>query len=419
MEENIIFDNGRNSRSLRPEVNEAVLIHLGNDFAFYRVSIEGKDFLLKTPVTDNPQLRQILRREYESSLGYDHPNIIRASFFGEVIPGEEGMLLQFEEGRTLGDFLKENPNLATRRKVMRQLLDVVDYLHRHGVVHNDLCPDNILITYADDSLRLLSFGHSDADAHFLAREAGLSHAYSAPELQTDRRSDERSDIYSLGKLMADIFGRRYSRITRKSTEPLPGDRPQTVNELRKTFRMRNNIVWIGAAIAALLLIGAGIVWIVTANHTGEELAEAEISATAEKTKLDHQRLELDSLQISYQQLVDSLRHLNIIYKELRDSVDRAQISEERHKQAVEDRIAEFKDEVDLRMKRALQSLKQYRNASDAARFISMFSDDMENFYRGYPKRVDDEDISPAIHDAYQEAMSRTEEFVKIVSTLPN
>lgn len=419
MEESPIIEKGLDSRVLQPEASEAVLVHLGSNYALYRVTIEGKRFLLKTPATDNARLRQVLRREYERGVRIDHPNIAQAVFFGEVIPGEEGLLMEDVEGRSLTEFLAENPSRKVRGKVLRQLLDAVEHIHRLGLIHNDLNPDNIYITYNGNNLKLIDFGLSATDLDSLSQISGYTPAYASPELQGERRGDARSDIYSIGKLIEDLYDRRRRRIARKSSEPLPGDRYQSVEEIRKGLGLRDRLWWVAGGVAAMALICIGAILVFGAGREGDDKTGNGTAANTLQNGIPgSQQMELESLQKAYVELSDSLRRLNATYLELRDSVDRAKGSEERHKKAVEERIEDFNKEMDTRMQKALQSLRKYRTASEAASFLSMFSDDMENFYRGYPKTVDDEDITLQIHSAYQEAMSHTEEFVKIISTLP-
>lgn len=417
MDESRIYDIDRGAVCLIAEASEAVLISLSPLFALYRVTIDGKHFFFKTAAADKLRIRQILKREYELGAGCDHPGILRSTFFGEVLPGEEGILIEHEEGRSLTDFLAENPTKAVRKRIFRELLDAVEYIHRKGLVHNDLRPENILITYYGDRLKLLDCGLSDVDVQFATKSPGFSPQYAAPELQQERRSDSRSDIYSLGRLMETIFGRRYRHIVQKSVAELPGDRYQTLRELRKAYSRRSWPLLGWSAGALFMLVAAGAV--VLAFSGEYEWWSAEKGSHTQKGDGSLNELEVDSLQTSYRLLSEKYAELNTTYQMLRDSVDRAREDKENHQKAVEDHIVKFKEELDGRIQRALTHVRGCRTAGEAAAYISRFSDDMENFYRGYPKVVDGEDMSSAVSNTYHTAISHTEEFLRIVATLPN
>lgn len=97
--------------------------------------------------------------------------------------------------------MTENPTLRERDKVFSQILEAVGYLHKKGITHNDIKPDNILITNNGNNLKLIDFGMSDDDTHFLLKTPGFTAAYAAPELLAQRKTDARSDIYSIGAIM--------------------------------------------------------------------------------------------------------------------------------------------------------------------------------------------------------------------------
>jgi serine/threonine-protein kinase len=83
-----------------------------------------------------------------------------------------------------------------------QALQGLSYAHRHGILHRDLKPHNLLLT-AEGDLKVTDFGLFKAkrlrDAFGLARGAvvGTPH-YTSPEQATAAEVDERSDIFSLG-----------------------------------------------------------------------------------------------------------------------------------------------------------------------------------------------------------------------------
>ena len=202
----------------------------------YRVRKAGKYFIIKVPKDGDTQSLAMLRREYDLSLGKSHPNIVNVFAFEENTVVGPGIVMEYVDGRTLSDFIDENPSIAMRERVFMQLLQAVAYIHRCGVVHNDIKPDNIMITRADNDVKLIDFGLADDDAHYFSRTPGCTPAYSSPELLArEENLDARSDIYSLGVVMRDLFGNRYSRIVSRCLCVLRDKRYANVDELSRAF----------------------------------------------------------------------------------------------------------------------------------------------------------------------------------------
>lgn len=223
----------------------------------YRVRKAGKFFIIKTAKDKTGQSQARLRREYEMSLGKSHPNIISIfTFEADTVVGP-GIVMEYVDGRTLKDFIAENPSQDMRERVFMQLLDAVAYMHRSGVVHNDIKPENILVTRADNDVRLIDFGLADNDAHYLARVLGCTPEYASPELLLQQDDiDARSDIYSLGLIMRDIFGKRHSRIVARCFQFDREKRYANIDDLRRAFsrpyRAIKIFVTLGVVVALML-----------------------------------------------------------------------------------------------------------------------------------------------------------------------
>lgn len=228
----------------------------------YRVRKAGKYFIIKTTKDTSGQSLAMLRREYELSIGRQHPNVVNIFTFEESTVVGPGIVMEYIDGRTLADFLAENPTPAMRRRVFEQLLQAVAYIHRSGIVHNDIKPENILITRADNDVRLIDFGLADDDAHYLARTLGCTPLYASPELLMQEKDiDARSDIYSLGMIMHDIFGNRHLRIARRCLCAQKEKRYANAEQLLAAFRHRNRpamlLVSVLAVLPLLLLLLSG------------------------------------------------------------------------------------------------------------------------------------------------------------------
>jgi tRNA A-37 threonylcarbamoyl transferase component Bud32 len=228
----------------------------------YRVRKAGKYFIIKIPKEKTGQTLAMLKREYELSIGRQHPNVVNVFTFEESTVVGPGIVMEYVDGRTLTDFLAENPSQAMRRRVFEQLLQAVAYIHRSGIVHNDIKPENILITRADNDVRLIDFGLADDDAHYLARTLGCTPLYASPELLMQEKDiDARSDIYSLGMIMHDIFANRHLRIAGRCLCAQKEKRYSNAEQLLAAFRHRNRpailLLSVLALIPLLLLLFSG------------------------------------------------------------------------------------------------------------------------------------------------------------------
>lgn len=219
--------------------------------------------MAKTYAGNRAHSSDVLTKEYELASSCSHPNIVHVYTLEPFSPVGEAIIMEYVEARNLLEFLDENPPQKTREKIVDQLLSTVDYLHRKGIVHNDLKPENLLITRSDNSLRLIDFDLADDPAHYLIKNIGCTPRYAAPELINKQQSDRRSDIYSIGELIRLICGGDHKRIVTKCTQSVPEKRFQDIPALRAKWDKRNSKLNYAIPVMSLvftLLIMAGFLF---------------------------------------------------------------------------------------------------------------------------------------------------------------
>lgn len=220
----------------------------------WRMSRDGKYFLVKTTKDNSKHQKKMLRREYELSIGCDNPHIVHIFTYEHDIHNGDGIVMEYIEGRTLDEYLLEKPSLASRQRIFGELLSAVNYLHKRGILHNDLKPENILITRADDTLKIIDFGLADKDSYYVWKTLGCTQKYASPELRNQSKDiDARSDIYSIGVIMREIFEGRHSHIIKRCCKEKPQQCYSDVAELQKVWQGRNRI-WKWLAIICLLVV---------------------------------------------------------------------------------------------------------------------------------------------------------------------
>ncbi len=215
---------------------------------------------LKPEYTADKQFAQMLTKEYTLMVGLNHPNIVRTYGHENVPELGECIIMEYVDGRTLADFVRENPTSAQRRQVAKELLNALAYCHKKQIVHQDLKPSNILITHDGDHVKIIDFGLSDSHEWAILKEPAYTKAYAAPEQLAGEEVDNRTDIYAFGIILRQLFPKRYGRVIRKCLQPQREKRYSSaeavLNDIQRTGNRRK---WMPiVAIVFVILIGLAI-----------------------------------------------------------------------------------------------------------------------------------------------------------------
>lgn len=117
--------------------------------------------------------------------------------------------MEFLDGGTLSDRMREGISLADAVSVIVQIASALDFAHTHGVVHRDLKPANIM--FRDSGTPVLTdFGiarYQDGSATRLTQTGMLvgTPTYMSPEQINGQAVDGRADLYSLGILFYELL----------------------------------------------------------------------------------------------------------------------------------------------------------------------------------------------------------------------
>lgn len=199
----------------------------------------GRKFILKS-LSENyrglPIYEAQLEKEFNISIQMNHPNIVQTVGF-EFVPGlGNAIVMEFVDGVTLNDWLNKNPSQHLRMDVMRQLLDAVAYIHTHQVIHRDLKPQNILVTRNGQHVKVIDFGLSDTDSYAVFKQPAGTKRYVSPEQQQSGKPvDLRSDIYSLGVILSELFPEKFHSVVKKCCALNPADRFDSVAQLQEAL----------------------------------------------------------------------------------------------------------------------------------------------------------------------------------------
>lgn len=225
-----------------------------------RVVLKG----LKGTMRGRSPYEEMLRGEFRCMMDLNHPNVVTAYGWEDDAPGMgHCIVMEHVDGRTLSDFLeKEKPSLSERRKIARQLIGALTYIHKKGIAHADIKPQNILITWEGNNVKLIDFGLARAEADILKLAAGTD-GYMAPEVEAEGVVDATTDLYSLGKVLTELhIGRNADWLAERYLCVERSRRCCSVEQALKLLRRHSRIrFWIkSVSIAAIIAIVATGAW---------------------------------------------------------------------------------------------------------------------------------------------------------------
>jgi len=160
-----------------------------------RDPLSGRLVALKTitvgPVCEPDSLKRFCRQS-QLAATLLHPNIATVYDLGEF-GGEPYIVTEYVEGESLEKIIKRRAPLplAAKLKVVEQFCEGLAHAHRHGVVHGNIKPGNILVMN-EGTVKVVDFGRAQfKPGVFLALPY-----YVSPEEITDGCGDSRSDIWA-------------------------------------------------------------------------------------------------------------------------------------------------------------------------------------------------------------------------------
>ena len=220
-----------------------------------RMEVGGKLVALKSLKPEyigNPFYEGMLRKEYEIGSGLNHPNICPVLDFVNIPELGNCIEMLWVDGERLGAMIGSKG--LPVRKIILEICDALEYLHRNQIIHRDLKPSNILITNNGQNVKLIDFGLSDADWYTLFKNPAGTRDYVSPEQLAGGNVDVRTDIYSLGRIMQELGV--YPRIAAVCVNEDRDKRYSNVQEVRSAIlrRDRSHRLRLAAVTAAFLLL---------------------------------------------------------------------------------------------------------------------------------------------------------------------
>jgi serine/threonine protein kinase len=188
-----------------PYVLEAVLGQGGMGIVYRAVHAEDGGVvalkILRADLARDDVYRQRFAREARAAAEVEHPHLVPIHSMGDA-EGLAYLAARYVAGRSLSERIDLEGRLSVGASlaIAAQVGAGLDALHRHGLVHRDVKPSNIMLDEADSAL-LCDFGLAKGRAYTVLTRPGQVMGtldYLAPELIQSGDAGPPSDIYALG-----------------------------------------------------------------------------------------------------------------------------------------------------------------------------------------------------------------------------
>ena len=281
------------------------LIHTsryGNSRVF-TANYNGKKVIvkaLKKECADDAACKASLKLEFETTSILDNKYIRRALDFVQIEGMGDCIVFEYVEGKSLAEHVRVGTLSEKQVKsVLAEVCEALYYLHRNGIVHCNLNPDNIMVTANDCRVKLIDIGvpetKQEADRELLIKEM----EFVAPEIIKGEDFDSRADIYSLGKIMEFIgernISKQFSAVATHCTQFSREQRFDNISDVRSAITKGHSFVkLIIVAVVLAILAGLAVIYVpkIKANVEKERAERLAVDFGREVEKIQGQLPEL-------------------------------------------------------------------------------------------------------------------------------
>jgi serine/threonine protein kinase len=185
-------------------------VHLAMDLRLERrVAVK----LLAEHLADDPAFVSRFQREAQAAARLIHPNIVQVFDSGRDQGSDQYFIvMEYIEGSSGAEILRDDGwvEVPEGLSIIEQACEGLDYAHRHGVVHRDVKPGNLLRS-SEGEVKLADFGIAKATEQSSITQVGSvlgTAAYLAPEQARGEEAGPSADLYALGVVTYQLISGR-------------------------------------------------------------------------------------------------------------------------------------------------------------------------------------------------------------------
>jgi serine/threonine-protein kinase len=185
-------------------------VHLALDLRLERqVAVK----LLAEHLADDPTFVSRFQREAQAAARLVHPNIVQVFDSGQdETTGQYFIVMEYIEGSSCAEILRDDGWVEVDEaiSIIDQACEGLHYAHRHGVVHRDVKPGNLLRA-REGEVKLADFGIAKATEQSSITQVGSvlgTAAYLAPEQARGEEAGPPADLYALGVVTYQLISGR-------------------------------------------------------------------------------------------------------------------------------------------------------------------------------------------------------------------
>lgn len=164
--------------------------------------------ILKDEYSTNEEFVRRFRNESKAIAMFSHPNIVKVLdvSFGQKI---QYIVMEYVDGITLKEYIEQQKVIGWKETIYFtvQILRALQHAHDKGIVHRDIKPQNIMLLQ-DGTIKVMDFGiarFSREQGRTLSSQAIGSVHYISPEQARADKTDEKTDLYSVGVMMFEML----------------------------------------------------------------------------------------------------------------------------------------------------------------------------------------------------------------------
>ncbi len=200
--------NDYSSNFIAKEVSNIVqLDQCGATSLTYKIQKNGQTLFMKKlrpELSGDKRYRDLFYKEYNTGKTIHNPYIVK---YIEITDDSEGLciIMEYANGHSLKDKIKNEPqyfrNKENIKKLLLQLCNALQALHKKNIVHLDINPANIIISQINGNIKLVDLGFCLSE--YSDQSIGSTTKFGAPEVTANKMEDidARVDIYSIGRVL--------------------------------------------------------------------------------------------------------------------------------------------------------------------------------------------------------------------------